>query len=183
MAFQSYYWKKQAKSDIKAILKRTEISLYSLDDVALDKLFSEVEIKLFTLAYSVRKLADTKKLNDKIKKIKISVAIFPRNDKSPITPWGTFDDYYNLNKQTEDNLDVRTVCNFFIHAIFFQPVVGSKRKLAKLFFVSDKQKDKHIYCVSIKKLLSLFEKALKQEVKKIEFTYNPKKNTCKTELS
>lgn len=175
MAFESRYWKKQAKGDIRTVLKRTNIDVSKLEGDDLDKVFSEVEIKLFTIAYSLRKLMDTKKLPDKTGGLEIGLLAFPRNEKGPMKPWSLFDDYYDLNTSQRMKMSLRDICNSFIHAYFFQPNANSKNQLTGLFFTSDQDRNKRIYFVSIKRLLKKFETAFDQDVKYFSYTYNPEK--------
>ncbi len=175
MAFESRYWKRQAKGDIRTVLKKMDVNISRLKGDNLDKIFSEVEIKLFTIAYSLRKLMDTNKLPDKIGELEISLIVFPRNKKGPMKPWSSFDEYYELNSPQSAKMSLRDVCNSFIHAYFFQPNADSKNRLTGLFFVSDYDRNKQIYFVSTRRLLKKFEKAFDQDVTFFSYTYDQKK--------
>jgi len=119
MAFESFFWRNQIKRDIDYILKRLEINLAKLEDEKIDQVFSEVEIKFFTITYSLRKLMDTKKFPDCISEYEINVSEFPRNSKKYIKPWSSFDSYYDFKKLQKRKLSLRKICNQFIHAYFF----------------------------------------------------------------
>lgn len=174
MAFESYYWKKQAKGDIRAILKRLDLNLSGLESGSLDKTYSVVEIKLFTLAYSLRKLLDAKKLPDKVGNVEINVVSFPRNKKVSMPPWSFFDEGYEMNKPNKIKMPLRHACNSFIHSYHFQPIPSFAGKLTWLYFVSDRDRNKCVYRVNIRRLLNLFGKALEQDVTRYQVAFDPK---------
>ncbi len=173
MAFESCYWKRQARGDIRMILKRLEVNVSNLDDRKSDKIFSEVEIKLFTVAYSLRKLMDTRKLPDKVGTLMVHLLSFPRNKKTPMTPWSFFDDYYYFDAPEKVNMSLRDVCNSFIHAYFFQPSASSRGRLIDLYFTSDHDRNKCLYLINLKRFLKILEIAFDQDVTHASFEYVP----------
>lgn len=160
MAFESRYWRSQIKRDITFLMKKLEVRLASLipatdypDD--LDKLYSQVEIKLFTITYSLRKLMDTKRFPDRVSEKKIKAKRYQRNNKKSLRPFGLFEDYYDLNlKGAVVSLELREVCNQFTHAYFFEPIPNAKGCIGTIFFVSDRYKNKCIYSLNIKSFLN-----------------------------
>ena len=79
MSFESYYWRKNLKRDLKFIENKLEINFSKINDEKVDEIYSLVEIKLFTIAYSIRKLLDTRKFPDMISQKEIPVIVYPRN--------------------------------------------------------------------------------------------------------
>ncbi len=83
MSFESVYWKKNLKRDVTFILKKMNINLDEIEDYEkFEQIFSIIEIKLFIIAYSLRKLIDTKKVSDRLSDIQIKVSAYPKNSKN-----------------------------------------------------------------------------------------------------
>jgi len=145
MAFESRYWRTQLKRDISFIAKKIDISVVDMKPDDLDTIFSQIEIKLFTITYSLRKLMDTRKFPDTIAEKNVQVVSYRRNEK-PIKPFGMFADYYELDSGTElVKKSLREICNQFTHAYFFNPVPNSEGRIKDIFFVSDRDREKCLY--------------------------------------
>jgi len=171
MAFESRFWRSKIKKDIKYISKIIEINILNLEDEELDKIFSELEIRFFTIMYSLRKMMDLKKMPDSTAKTEIRVESFLRN-KDKHMKWYLCDDYYDLQSAKKHFLVLREVCNQFIHAYFFQPLVNSRKKIGVIHFVSDRQKNNTLYSVNIKYLLRKISSIIDKYPRMTSITYN-----------
>jgi hypothetical protein len=154
MAFESRFWRAEIKRDISFLERKLSNKLNFADDVDLDKFFSTVEIKLFTIAYALRKLMETGKFPDRVSAVKLNVSQYNRNQKR-IRSWGSFDDYYDLSSQNKIKMELRFLCNQFIHARFFQPVGNSNG-----------------YSITIKSLLARVRTIVDLYPKKINVVYS-----------
>lgn len=177
MAFESRYWRAQIKRDINFLGKKINIRVRGIEsDDAIDQIFSQIEIKLFTMAYSLRKLMDTKRFPDKISKTKIRAKRYKHNKKR-IRPLGIFDDYYEISSRGEEvNLEIREVCNQFTHSYFFQPCPNSRGCLKILFFVSDRDKNKYLYSLDIKYFLGRILQIIDKDSKEMHIIFDEKEN-------
>lgn len=179
MAFESRFWRKQIKKDITFLKKKLNFNTIKFQDVPfdpdLDEFISVVEIKLFTTAYSLRKLMDTKKFPDSTSKEKVEVRRYKRN-KISFVPWGYFDDYYYMNENSKIYLDLREICNQFIHSYFFQPLTNSKGFLSDLFFVSEHDRNECLYSLEIKNFLDHISIIVDKYPKLVSHTYDKTKD-------
>ena len=171
MAFESRFWRAEIKRDLSFLERKLSNQLNYADDVDLDEFFSMVEIKLFTVAYGIRKLMETGKFPDRISAVKLNVSQYNRNQKK-MRSWGSFDDYYDLSSQKKIKMELRFLCNQFIHARFFQPVGNSNRFVRVVYFVSDRDQQKCVYSVTIKSLLARIRTIINLYPKKINVVYS-----------
>lgn len=73
MAFESVFWRSKIKREISFIKKKMDINMREIEDEnRFESIFSHIEIKLFIIAYSLRKLMDTYKFPDDVPKKKIN---------------------------------------------------------------------------------------------------------------
>ncbi len=171
MAFESRFWRAEIKRDISFLERKLSNKINFADDVDLDKFFSTVEIKLFTIAYALRKLMETGKFPDRVSAVKLNVSQYNRNQKR-IRSWGSFDDYYDLSSQKKIKMELRFLCNQFIHARFFQPVGNSNGFMRVVYFVSDHDQQKCVYSITIKSLLAKTRTIVDLYPKKMNVVYS-----------
>ncbi|MDA8576141.1 hypothetical protein N9L24_03765 [Candidatus Marinamargulisbacteria bacterium] len=128
------------------------------DDEKFEQIFSTIEIKLFTIAYSLRKLVDTKKVSDKLSDAQLKVSVYQKNSKRlTLMNNHRFEEQYNFDKKDEEKLKIRDVCNQIIHSYIFQ-LVGYRSKIFYVFFNSDHQKNECLFKLKIKDFLKVVEK-------------------------
>ncbi len=172
MSFESIYWKKDLKRDISFILKKMDINLDQIEnDEKFEQIFSTIEIKLFIIAYSLRKLIDTKKVIDKLSDAQLKVSAYPKNSKRlTLMNNHRFEEQYDFNKKQEKKLKIRYICNQIIHSYIFQ-LVGYKSKIFYVFFNSDDQKNKYLFKIKIKDFLKIVEKFANNYPSSISMVY------------
>jgi hypothetical protein len=172
MSFESFYWKKNLKRDITFILNKMDVNLEEIeDDEKFEQIFSMIEIKLFTIAYSLRKLIDTKKVSDKLSDIQIKVCAYPKNLKRlTVMNNHRFEEQYEFENKIEKKLKVRDVCNQIIHSYTFQ-LVGRRSKIFYVFFNSDHQKNKYLFKLKINDFLKVVERFANNYPSSISMTY------------
>ncbi len=172
MAFESYYWRRDIKRDIRLIRSKMAINIFPIMDERLDEIFSIVEIKLFLMAFSIRKLLEARKLPDSIANKTIKVKKFPRN--STRSSFFNFETMYDFKNPQSENLKLKDILNQFIHAYFFQAFSTRKGNLRYVYVTSDKAKNKFLYVVNIQTFLKFIEKISVQEVTRSETHFDPK---------
>jgi len=175
MAFESKFWRNQIKRDINYLNKKMKVNVRNLNEEENDCLYSQIEIKLFTITYSLRKLMDTKKFPDNVGKKRINISKYKRNDKKQIRPFGLFDDYYFLDNKSSEFITLRYLCGQFVHAYFFQPIPDKKGNIKKLFFVSNSAKEDGIYSLSITLLLKNILKICDKYPDSIDYHFDEEK--------
>lgn len=167
MAFESVFWRSKIKREISFIKKKMDINMREIEDEnRFESIFSHIEIKLFIIAYSLRKLMDTYKFPDDVPKKKIKLLKFEKKDKKrKIKPLTLPETYYNFDKEIKTEITLRNICNQFIHTFYFQLLVNSRGKIWVIEFVSKDYKDKYIYRIKLsyflEQVLSIVDKEMK----------------------
>ena len=172
MSYSSFFWKKQLKRDVSYILKKMDVDLGEIkDEEKLDQIFSTIEIKLFTIAYSLRKLIDTNKVSTKLSNTQIKILAYPKNSsKITIMNNHRLDEHYDFSGKIIKKLYIRDICNQIIHSYIFQlGVYGDK--LFYIFFNSDYKKNKYLSKLKIKDLLKIVIKFTDNYPKRVSMIY------------
>ncbi len=170
MAFESYYWRKNIRRDISEIRKIMLIDLNSLEGEKIDEIFSKVEIKIFMMAFSIRKLLETRKLPDSVLDVSIKATKFKRNAERA----GWFFDFnklFDFTKPTKEDLKLKFFLNQIIHSYVFQASSTQKGNLSYLYFTSDNKKNEWLYYIRLETLLKFIEKISEQNVTRTQTEY------------
>lgn len=169
MAFESVFWRSQIKREISFIKKKMNINVSKIDDeIKFESLFSYIEIKLFIIAYSLRKLMDTHKFPDKVSKTKIKLSSFKKiNTKEKIAPFQSPEKHYDFTNEIKKDVSLRYICSQFVHTFYFQLLANSRGKIRYIEFVSKDDKDKCIYLIEIDYLLNRVLSIIDKDVKKM----------------
>lgn len=171
MAFESYYWRKNIKRDITEIRKMMLVNLNVLEGEKFDEVFSKVEIKIFMMAFSIRKLLETRKLPDSVLDATIKVTKFKRNTER--AGWFfDFDKLFDFTRPIKEDLKLKYFLNQIIHSHVFQTSSTRKGNLSYLYFTSDKKRKEWLYLIRLETLLKFIEKIAKQEVTHMETKYD-----------
>lgn len=181
MAFESYYWKKDIRKDISFIQKRMGVDINNLSDYKLDEHFSKIEIKLFLMTFSIRKLIESQKLPDAVKRMELKCIKYKRNNKtrSLISDYEKLYDFKNPIKTTLKSIELS---NQFIHSHFFQALPNKQGSIKYIFVTSDWGKEHCLYFIKIKDFLMFINKISKMQVKSIHRKYDPSTNKIITIL-
>jgi hypothetical protein len=171
MAFESHYFKREIKKEITSIRKLLDISLSPLTAARLDEVFSKVEIKLFMISFSTRKLIETRKLPDSVLNTSIKITRYPRN-KRQRGPFFDFEKLYDLNNPSTEEMSLKDILNQFMHSFVFQASGNTRGRLGYVYFCSDFAQDRYLYFANIKSYINLILKVIQQEVKHISITYD-----------
>lgn len=181
MSFESYYWRKSLKRDLSFIEKKLGISVSNFESEKIDEFYSLVEIKLFTIAYSVRKLLDARKFPDVINKKEIIVTAYPRNKNEKFRIFiGDSEKLYEFNLGKKTKLRLRYICNQFVHSFIFQIYRNYHNKLRYLYFTSDASKDKYLYSVELKNFIKAIRSIVDIYPTESHTTYDKYSDTYKT---
>jgi len=88
----------------------------------------------------------------------IKVTTFPRNQQklSPIC-WPEVTEAFDLDKPTNETLDLEKLCNQVIHSYFFSVWLGKDRVLRGVFLSSDYKKNEKVFRVEISTIVNIFE--------------------------
>lgn len=149
------------------------IDLNSLEVEKIDEIFFKVEIKIFMMAFSIRKLLETRKLPDSVLEASIKVTKFKRNAERA----GWFFDFnklFDFTKPIKQDLKLKFFLNQIIHSYVFQASSTLKENLSYLYFTSDNKRNECLYHIRLETLLKFIEKISEQNVTRTETEYDEK---------
>ena len=152
MISESRYWKEPLLETAKVL--RREPLLENLDESDLVQIEKNVMIGF----YSIRKLLDTVKVSDSIKKMTTSLSWYENKSQVDILERHDLNKLYDLSKAHEETRNLRFICDQFIHSYVFMQSADEKGRLNGFHFSSDKDKNKKLYFMDAKKIISIFEK-------------------------
>lgn len=170
MAYESFYWKTVMARELKYIERKMLLTHRDIEG-DLDAEFSKMEIKIMTLAYVVRKLSDSGKLPDDTLSKRIKVTRYPRTTH-PAIIFTDFEREYDLTQPASMYLDTRRICNQIIHSYVLELIGNSRRVFRYLLFVSDQDKKKGLYELSMRDFVNMIEHVRTATVASIDARYD-----------
>jgi len=187
MSFESRYWKKFLKKDIDYINRKLKINLDEIEydededeEDEFEEIFSMIEIKIFIIAYSLRKLIDSKKISNEISNVKLEVCLYPKKGKGLVTFINShkWDKHYNFDKKKRKRMYIREISNQIIHSYIFDLVRYGKR-ICYIYFVSDRNRNKYLLRIKIKDFLEIVRRFSKDFVVYTHSIYDEEKKDYK----
>jgi len=175
MSYESYYWRKIIKRDIRYLENKLKLKHKDIED-NLEEHSSNVEIKFMTLSYVARKLADSHKLPDKTLEKKIKTVVYSRSKKARRV-FGSIDKEYDFETFSVGEIKMRDLCNQVIHSYVLESSGTTRRAFRYLLFVSDRAKDNGLNQVDMKD----FIKVMKQVAESYVTSFNSEYDSGKEE--
>jgi len=171
MSFESYFWRKTLKRDASYLAKKMELGHDSIEDERFDEYASNVEIKIMTSCFSIRKLSDSGKLPDAVLSQTIQLTSYPRKDEAGPRPYPDPVRDYELDQPASAELSLREVCNQVIHSHILECFGDDKKLFSSFCFVSDRDKDIRLYEWKLDDFLKCIHEVAESYVTKVEATY------------
>ena len=153
MIWESKYWKDDLRRRASS-LKR----LQAQETRFTPEQFAEIEQQVMIGFYCIRKLIEAESLSPRLSKKVVRVDEFPSNDK-PVhsTNWDMIGLHYMLNQKTTLRRPILWLCHRFVHSYVFMPSFrGPYGPMDGIYFNSDHSKDKQLYRVTMRTIISLF---------------------------
>jgi hypothetical protein len=168
MIHESSYWKDDLIRYSKNLLKRANQKKW------FERSFVVVEKEIFISFYTVRKLIDSNKLTNKLcnKSFPVNSHVNLGKTVNQINRHD-IDKLFDLKNHKKLSLNLRTICNLFIHSYIFIFDL-EKGVLDGIFVSSDFTKDKNLYWISLKTITEIFKEVGENYPSKI--VYKAKKN-------
>jgi hypothetical protein len=168
MIWESWYW----KQPLLEVAERLECFKASND--LSEEQIAQVERDIFIGFYSVRKLFEAPaKITDNTRSL--SLFLQRHSNLKPVT-WRNnhkLDELYDLSKSCKETRDVLFVCGRIIHSFVFAPCESEAGGLYGAYFSSDRDKDSHLYFISIDQVISLFTQVGSDDPCHIEISRYP----------
>lgn len=175
MAYESFYWRSILKRDLTYLLKKTEMS-HDEVETDLNRHFSFVEIKIMTVAYIIRKLADSNKLPDNVLKKNLTLTSYPiRTNHKPRAFVDIFKEY-DLDKPQSKKISLRELCNQIIHSYVLQADGDSDKAFTEFWVVSDRDSRSGLTEIPIKSFVEWGREVTNKHVTKMEARFDEEKD-------
>ena len=175
MIYDSFYWKQPLLESAQRL-----IEMKSAVDLTEDAL-AQIEMDIFIGFYSIRKLFDTIKVTDDLKRNKYLITWFPHQgrDVNLLNNWRV-DEHYNLGCRNSETRDLWFIASMIIHSFVFQISLNEQHGLEGIFFSSDSDKNKKVYYLSIDDVAVFFNAVGNNYVTEIHHTRDEKTGSVTT---
>lgn len=167
MIYESRFWKndllKQAKSlRFRMVQKRwTEAS------------FTRLEQSMMLGFYSVRKLIESKKLSDAVVNQSLEAFAYEwMGEPVTLINKSKIEKLYNLDSGHKIQKKLIFFCHQFIHSYIFEVVFDENYLLNGIFISSDKERNKVLYLVELRRIIDIFEQVGSDYPTSLEYTIN-----------
>ena len=153
MIWESRYWKGDLVRLADSLRKRTKQRRWPESSLA------KLEKEIFIGFYAIRKLAEAKKLSDKVSNQGIRAESFQHSGKQRITlvNWRMiFADAYDFDSAKRIKVLPTFLCNQVIHSYIYMEVFDERRMLRGLFISSDYERNRRLYYIEIGEVIKLF---------------------------
>jgi len=153
MIWESRFWKEDLLRAAARIAKRTKQLRWP------DRSYVNLEKDIFISCYSIRKLLDNHKLSDRVRGMSIPVTRYAASGKTvTLLNWHNIERLYDLDSEKKASLGLRKFCDQIIHSYVFITLHEEGAGLRGLLFVSDKERNRHLYEVAARDLVNIFVK-------------------------
>lgn len=148
MIKQEKYWIKDLTDNVKFINSCIDKKIPFCDEES-DELLLELEKRIMTSCYIIRKLNESNKIPDPLYKTEVELAFYPKKDSS-FDP----DDINVENLHDMKNMEVKKryfsyVANQIIHSYFFEIYQYFDETISGFYFNSDRSRKAGIYYVRV----------------------------------
>jgi len=150
MIFESCYWKDPLLDLVKEIEKWE--STLSISEEG----FANIERQLMMGFYSVRKLAEAKKLSDSVAEENLNCKSFQNVKDVNLLNWHRINELYDLKAYSNENLKISFVFNQFIHSYVFILSEDEFSYFEGVYFCSDRYRNNKLFYISSLELKRIF---------------------------
>jgi hypothetical protein len=152
MAYESVYFKRKLKQEIKYVQKQIQQKISLISDARYETLVHSLDIKIFIIACICRKLIDDHKVSSKYKEIKISCLKYENLDGISRPKWIYDFRHFDIENLLMENIPFRELLNRLIHNAFLESRINRNR-ISSFFVSSDFSARDSIYEIGLKKFL------------------------------
>lgn len=170
MIWESFYWKEGLLRHARDLRRREQQRRWPEASLA------RIEQTIMMGFYSVRKLAEARKLSDSTVGYSISVSRYPSKGE-PITlmNWHKLDRLYDMDDGSHECLGLLSLCNQFIHSYVFAPVFSEGGGLYSLLFCSDRARGASLFEIELRRVIDVFELVGNDYPNQVSLRYEPDK--------
>jgi hypothetical protein len=163
MIHNSAYWKDDLLRSADALERRLTQSRW------YPATFADVEKTIMIGFYEVRKLIEASKLDDKTSKQRMPLLKYRSTGKAVTRMnWTRYWELYDLQPLVE-------LCHQFVHSYIFTCEFSEVNAFTSVLVSSERERNRHLYCVSIPVIVGLFRAAGKSYPTHTTMRFNVKK--------
>lgn len=164
MIYESSYWKKPLITIARWLVR------VRLNERTQERTYARIERELFISFYAIRKLLDTLKVSDRIKKATTELVWHPNINPVHHMNWEHIHLFYDLTKSNIENRNVMFLCNQFVHSFVFSTYEQNER-IGGFYVSSDRDKNNKLYRVSLEQVVVLFRLVGRDYPSEVFFQY------------
>lgn len=82
------------------------------------------------------------------------------------------DELYDLDAPERYDLSLLDLCHQFVHSYIFAPVLAESGGLSVVWVASDRQRSRALIEIEVNKMIGIFEKVGRDEVRSIRMTFD-----------
>jgi hypothetical protein len=149
MIYESSYWKEPLLKTARWLVG------VRLSERTRERTYVRIERELFVSFYAIRKLFDTLKISDQVKKATTELEWHPNRRAVHHMNCEHLDLLYDFNTSKKEVRDIVFLCNQFVHSFVFVPY-EENAKIGGFFVSSDRDRNKKLYRVRLEQVTTLF---------------------------
>jgi len=124
-----------------------------------------IEKEVFLSFYIIRKLIESRKADPAVSGLNCAITKYPiKKEAQPSTDPKTFGLTYELFRGSRTELNLKVLCNQFIHSFIFWPFTPFKRDMLGIYFASDSQSKTGLYYITLIKVIEIILSAGRNRV-------------------
>ena len=171
MIYESHYWKDDLLRSAKSLESRVAQKRWH------QATFASVERTVMIGFYSLRKLIESSKIDDKISNFSVPLTGYPATSKLVTRKnWTNWWELYDLNQPRSCKLKLVLLCHQFIHSYVFSCDFLENGQFAGVLVSSDRERNRVLYSISITEIVRIFEAAGQSYPNDMRMTFNPSKS-------
>lgn len=170
MINESSYWKDDLLKQAGALQRRaTQKRWHEASSARLEQ-------SVMLGFYSIRKLAEAKKLTNRVVRQKLQLMTYPwlGNSVTKLN-WQSFWELYDLDAGRIAKCDLLFLCHQFVHSYVFALSFGNSGSLNEILVSSDRERNHQLYGIGVKQIIRLFTQVGHDYPDSIAMVFNPRK--------
>jgi hypothetical protein len=151
--FESSFWKDDLLRSAKQLRRKALQRRWPEASVA------NLEQSLMLGFYSIRKIIEARRISDSLMDRDVKLVQFPALPRARITRINrlSVERHYDLESPHDVGRKMEFLCNQLVHSYIFITVFGEERGVDSFLFVSDRERAKGLYSISLDQVVSIFE--------------------------
>jgi len=150
LIWESKYWRDDLHRRAQALRNKQKQHRW------FDASFGRLEQTIMLAFYSIRKLAEAKKIPDSQFQQSVELLFYSAIGK-PVTllNWHNLDELYKVQEPSGLVKPLSFVANQIIHSFVFVPILTPSRTLDGIAFNSDKTRQSGVFCIKIDEIIRI----------------------------